>query len=177
MLAITPLINCTPGERAGDESASNLLVADDISADFNFDLSELFAGFDDGEVLPGLDVDFPSPDTVEVEPKILERGDGVRNDAARVVEEEEEETVSIVHEEVLSCDMMQDESVGSPTIHLFPIPPRSRFQPTESKIMSSEVYSSAPEGQRGRKPSLWPGKCSVGKRKMKVRALKRQLDS
>ncbi|KAK8933298.1 hypothetical protein KSP39_PZI016030 [Platanthera zijinensis] len=146
MLAITPLINSTPGERAGDESASNLLLADDFSADFNFDLSDFFAGFDDGDALPGLDVDLPSPDTVGVEPEILERGDGVQNDGARVVEEEvEEETVSILHEEVLSCETMQEEST----------------------IMSSEVYSSAPVGERRRKPSPGPGKCSIGKRKMK----------
>ncbi|PKU76735.1 putative transcription factor GLK1 [Dendrobium catenatum] len=146
MLAVTALRSSTNGDRAGDVggAANQLPASDDFSVDFDFDLTELLAGFDDSDLLPGLqidDIDLPGPDTsaVEVEASCAGR------DSQQ--EEREEEMALTNHEEVLSCEIKEETSAASE---------------------SNSSAETPPEKDRARKSTAGQAKGSNGKRKVKV---------
>ncbi|KAL0920929.1 hypothetical protein M5K25_007948 [Dendrobium thyrsiflorum] len=143
MLAVTPLRSSTNGDRAGDVggAANQLPASDDFSVDFDFDFSELLAGFDDADLLPGLEIDaidLPGPETSAVE---VEASCG--RDSQQ--EEREEEMALTNHEEVLSCEIKEETSAASE---------------------SNSSAETPPEKDRGRKSTAGQAKGSNGKRKV-----------
>ncbi|KAH0464198.1 hypothetical protein IEQ34_006984 [Dendrobium chrysotoxum] len=145
MLAVTPLRSSTNGDRAGDVggAANQLPASDDFSVDFDFDFSELLAGFDDADLLPVLEIDandLPGPETSAVE---VEASCG--RDSQQ--EEREEEMALTNHEEALSCEKKEEASAASE---------------------SNSSAETPPEKDRGRKSTAGQAKGSNGKRKVKV---------
>ncbi|XP_020575059.1 probable transcription factor GLK1 [Phalaenopsis equestris] len=138
MLAVTPLRTSTPGDLAGEVggAAANLPTSDDFSLDFDFDFSELFAGFDDAETLPALDGDAADLPAARAE---------TNGGGANTQQDEREEKIALIDpEEVLNCEV--------------------KDEPSASSDISSPAPDKHKE--RGRKSSAGQHKGSNGKKKV-----------